>query len=409
MSPVVAAVHALNQQVIPLAKTTTATVAAGGQVLAVDDRMGISNGTVLRVGSGASAELVTVTAVPALGGVPPDPGNVVVQPGVAQLVPSGTAVAIVGNATPVAGRQACALALPAVQGADALFVTDGNAFVAGETVRLTTAGGDVSFYRLAQNAAAVAPEMLTLQTPLARAHPQGSTLVGRDPLFDVEALDAGIWGNRLRIVVEDETPGLVSRTTLASFTNPTTIRLASAAGVQPGTILELFDTTTGATVGRSREGLEHQPRRELRDHPGGNRAQRAAAESRARCAVARVQAHGRAAAATRPGHAVTRHTGHRRRDLPQPVARSRGTATTSRRRSARSTGRCASGIAAARGRRCTSASRTAPAARTRRRSGSAPRRSSTCFPTAAGGPRAAPRTGRRRRRNRLDHGLALHR
>jgi phage tail sheath protein FI len=249
VSPPVSAVHAANQQVIPLAKTTTASVTAGGKVLAVDDRMGIAEGTLLRVGVGANAELLTVTAVPALGGVPPDPGNVVVQPGVSRAMPSGTPVAIAGDATPVAGRQACALALPAVQGADAVYVTDGNAFAAGEAVRLTTAGGDVTFYRLAQNAAAVAAELLTLQTPLARAHPQGSTLVGRDPLFDVEALDAGIWGNRLRIVVEDETPGLVSRTTLASFTNPTTIRLASAAGVQPGTVLELFDTATGAVVG----------------------------------------------------------------------------------------------------------------------------------------------------------------
>ena len=249
VSPVVAAVHAANQQVVPLAKTTTAAVAAGGKVLALDDRIGLAEGTLLRVGAGGSTEFVSVAAVPALTGVAPDPGNVVVQPGISQLTPSGTPVAIVGTATPVAGRQACALALPARHGDAELYVTDANSFVSGETIRLTTAGGDVAFHRLTQNAVTVTPEMLTLQTALARAHPQGSTLVGRAPLFDIEALDAGMWGNRLRISLEDETPGLVSRTTLASFANPTTARLASAAGVQPGTILEFFDTATGATVG----------------------------------------------------------------------------------------------------------------------------------------------------------------
>jgi hypothetical protein len=89
--------------------------------------------------------------------------------------------------------------------------------------------------------------MVSLQSALVRAHPAGSGVVGRDPLIDVQALDAGIWGNRLRVTAEDETPGLVS-TRLTTIVNPTTIRLASAAGVQPGTVLELFDAT-GAPVG----------------------------------------------------------------------------------------------------------------------------------------------------------------
>jgi uncharacterized protein len=57
----------------------------------------------------------------------------------------------------------------------------------------------------------------------------------------VKALDAGTWGNRLRISIEDESQGLVSRTTLRQVNNPNSIRLASAAGVEPGTILEFFN------------------------------------------------------------------------------------------------------------------------------------------------------------------------
>jgi hypothetical protein len=74
-------------------------------------------------------------------------------------------------------------------------------------------------------------------------------MVGRTPLLLVQALDAGEWGNRLRVAVEDESPGLVSRTSLQAIINPTHIRLSSAAGVEPGTILELHDPVTDAPIG----------------------------------------------------------------------------------------------------------------------------------------------------------------
>jgi hypothetical protein len=151
--------------------------------------------------------------------------------------------------TPIPGRQATVLALPATAGSDHIHVTDGDSFASGEVVRLTS-GSSIGYHALLANGtpltgstanAADRPIMVTLQAPvLARAHPGGSPIVGRDPLIDVEALDAGAWGNRLRITVEDETPGLVS-TTLMPIVNPTTIKLASAAGVQPGTVLELSD------------------------------------------------------------------------------------------------------------------------------------------------------------------------
>jgi uncharacterized protein len=248
VTPPLASGHAGGDEVVPLGKTTTAAIAAGGRVLALGDRMGIQEGTLLQVGVGAGAELVTVGSVPALTFIAPDPGNVTVFPGASRAVPSGTTVTVVGAVNPIAGRQATALAIPATAGSSDLYVTDGDSFATGEIVRLTS-GGSVTYHTLAANgtpltgAGAVPgdrPLMVTLQTALARAHPAGSALVGRSPVVDVQALDAGIWGNRLRISVEDETPGLVS-TTLRSFTNLTTIRLASASGVQPGTVLEFFD------------------------------------------------------------------------------------------------------------------------------------------------------------------------
>ena len=245
---------------VPAAKTTTAAANVGAKVLALDDRMGIEEGTLLEVGVGAAAELVTVTSVPALSGIAPDPGNVTVFPGLSAAAADGTTVSILGTAAPIAGRQATALALPGVAGATEIVVTDGQNYADTEIVRLTI-GASVMYHRLTDNAtpltgagalAADRPLMVTLATALARAHAAGSAVVGRNPLVDVEALDAGIWGNRLRISVEDETPGLVTATTLATFVNPTTVRLASAAGVQPGTVLEFYDAN--GPVGDPGEG-----------------------------------------------------------------------------------------------------------------------------------------------------------
>ena len=63
----------------------------------------------------------------------------------------------------------------------------------------------------------------------------------------MQALDAGAWGNRLRVSVEDENPGLV-RTRIRTLINPTHIRLASATGVEPGTLLEFTDPLNGDAV-----------------------------------------------------------------------------------------------------------------------------------------------------------------
>jgi phage tail sheath protein FI len=249
IAPALPAAPGGGEDVVPLDKTTTKDAAAGGRVLALDDRMGIDEGTVLQVGVGGAAQLVTVVSVPARTSAAPDPGNVAVFPGMAGAVGNGTAVSVVGAMTPIPGRQATVLALPATAGSDHIHVTDGDSFASGEVVRLTS-GSSIGYHALLANGtpltgstanAADRPIMVTLQAPvLARAHPGGSPIVGRDPLIDVEALDAGAWGNRLRITVEDETPGLVS-TTLMPIVNPTTIKLASAAGVQPGTVLELSD------------------------------------------------------------------------------------------------------------------------------------------------------------------------
>jgi phage tail sheath protein FI len=248
VTPALTAAHATGQALVPAAKTTTAAVVAGGRVLALDDRMGLAEGRVVRVGTGAAAQLVTVLSTPAATAVAPDAGNLVVDPPLVAAWPTGTTVAPLGDPVPVAGRQTCVLVLAAPSGASALLVSDGHSFATGDTVRLT-GGGATAFHTLTAAAAAAPAQQVTVDRPLARAHPAGSVIVERTPLADVEALDAGIWGNRLRVSVEPETPGQLVSTTLAVMVNPTTIRLASASGVQAGTVLTLFDPVTGAQLG----------------------------------------------------------------------------------------------------------------------------------------------------------------
>jgi len=237
---------ATGQEVVPVAKKATATSPAGGKTLALDDRMGVTVGTILRLGTSSTSQEVTVTALPAQTLLAPDSGVVVVSPPLNAEVASGSVVPIQRTVARGA-KPITALVLPAASGATEVHLSESGSFVATDLLRLTTAGGDVSFHWVT-SVAAVVGEVLTLKSPLARSHPAGSSVLTRDPLVNVEALDAGAWGNRLRISVIDDEPGLVSRTTLATVVTPTTIRLGSRSGVQPGTVLELSHPLTGAVL-----------------------------------------------------------------------------------------------------------------------------------------------------------------
>ena len=67
-------------------------------------------------------------------------------------------------------------------------------------------------------------------------------MVARTPLLTVHALDAGAWGNRLRVAVHDNDPPLV-KTKIRAVLDGTHLRLDSPNGVEPGTILSRVDAT----------------------------------------------------------------------------------------------------------------------------------------------------------------------
>jgi len=218
----------------------TADAHAGASFLALDNRLGLDVGQVLRVGTSPNEEYVVVAALPsrAAAGVRPDAGNVVLEAPLALEHQQSTTTVVRLSTPTLASLQPTVLGVATLAGDGGVLLADGNGYAQDTLVRVTT--DEVAYHRVATAAAPAAPMMVEITAPTLRAHPAGSPVIERDPLLEVEALDHGAWGNRLRISVEDETAGLVPRTTLTSFGLPTHIKLASSAGVEAGTILEFL-------------------------------------------------------------------------------------------------------------------------------------------------------------------------
>jgi uncharacterized protein len=240
--------------VVPAAKRLTAAVVPGASFLAIDNRMGLNVGDILRVSDGLNQEWLTVVAMPGRAGTPaaPDAGAIQVTPPLTHGYATGTTAtpqftAVVGAAQPTY------LVLDAAAGAAQVLVADGRNYALNDTLRLTTGADAVYFHSLINDPtlapATPSPEVLTLSSAALNSHPVGSVVMGRAPLLQVQALDAGAWGDRLRISVEDEETGLVANTSLVQFGPATRIKLASNAGVEHGTILEVVHPVTQAVVG----------------------------------------------------------------------------------------------------------------------------------------------------------------
>ncbi len=242
-----AAGHFSGHPFRPAAKSLTASANAGQGIIVLDDRLGLSEKDLLRVGAAPAEEFVQIQALPNRA-TAPDAGNVLLTHPLSLPHSAGTPVWRETEA-PVTPPPPTVTALDAGPGDTTLLLTDGGALAANDVVRITTSTDETFRHRLSASTQILHANLVSIEQPaLEHAHSTGSVVVGRDPLFTVEALDAGAWGDRLRISIEDETPGLVSRTTLSAVTNPTHVRLGSVAGVEAGTILELLDPLSGNAV-----------------------------------------------------------------------------------------------------------------------------------------------------------------
>jgi len=238
--------HAINDDVALVPTQLVAPAGPGLTRIAVANRVGLAPGMILRVGTAPAQEYLRVRALPnpAPAGSGSDPGEVILGQPIRRTYAAGEAVAPQGVPTPL--RAPSALVIAAAVGAGSLLVTDGAGYAANDVVRVVTPNGEQFFHRIdAPSAAAPAAPLAIsgamLNQPLRRSHPLGSPVAGRAPLIEIEALDFGAWGDRLRVSVEDETPGLVARAEITAGINVTSVELDTITGIEQGTVLELFD------------------------------------------------------------------------------------------------------------------------------------------------------------------------
>lgn len=224
-------------------KTVTADVDRGAVSIPLNDRLGLAEGDVLRIGAD---EIVIVIEIVGERGAPPDAGSVILNRALGTDTPLGTQVqrqAIMVDAA----RQVVYLVLAAGAGTEDLLVNDGTGYALNEVVRLTLPDGSMAFHRLSGNAAAQSPGEIELDRALDFGHDAGAPLVERGPLLEIRALDAGDWGNRLLAACRDETSGLVANAQVLNANPPpgpgmfSSLQLSSITGVEAGTVLEVLD------------------------------------------------------------------------------------------------------------------------------------------------------------------------
>src|SRR5262245_49351206 len=219
-----------------VAKTLTADADIGTISLALDNRLGLTAGDVIRIGAD---EIVTIRSIPGERGPAPDAGAVLLTQPVAAAHHAGDTVRR-QTVTVDATRQPVFTVLATARGSATLLVTDGTGYVVGEVLQLTLADGTRVYHRLSGNQVAAAPREIEVDVPLNFSHTAGQALVEREILFDVRAIDAGSWGNRLLIAARDENAGLASNMDVLNANPPpgpgmfSSLQLASITGVEPG-------------------------------------------------------------------------------------------------------------------------------------------------------------------------------
>ncbi|MEX2500614.1 MAG: phage tail sheath C-terminal domain-containing protein [Wenzhouxiangellaceae bacterium] len=239
---------AAGNSILPLAKALTAAAAPGNVVIALNDRMGLRNGDVLRIGNAPDEEYATIASIDGPRGAAPDAGNVILATALAQAHPDATAVTLLAPVVDAAAPPAQTI-FPAAQNQSLLYVNDGSGYAALDVLRITTPGGGRFHHVLSAVDPGLDGRSVELNQSINFSHDAGSPVVERAPMFDVQALDRGGWGNRLLVSVQDEAESLASRATVSGFNPPQELNLTTLTGVEAGTVLELRDPVTDALAG----------------------------------------------------------------------------------------------------------------------------------------------------------------
>ena len=254
-------VSALDAGVPSIADTVTAATritsdaVVGSVVLALANRVGLEVGDVLRIGNAPNEEYITIARIVGSRGVAPDAGNVVLSLPLKESYQTDTIV--VHQLDPVvdASQPVAYTIIRADENSTRLRVNDSQSYLVApagfrenDVVVISTPSGISSYHRLSADAIDLTTFSLELTEAFDFSHEIGSTLVGREPLISVQALDRGDWGNRLRVAIADSETSLV-QAQLTSINAPQIISLSNYTGVEAGTVLEFFHPETQQVIG----------------------------------------------------------------------------------------------------------------------------------------------------------------
>jgi phage tail sheath protein FI len=230
---------------------------AGTMTIQLDARIGLgldpNKPDVLRIGSGTNVEYVTVLALSEPRAAAPDAGTVVIDRPLERTYLPNTPVARELTATDPTRPWTLTL-MDAPTGTQQLLVVDGENYGPGNLISVRLGNGDRHYHALDGSSAAT-PHGLQLDKALKRSHTAGSTLTAREPIFEVRALDTGDWGNRVMVTSADEEVGLLPHADVITGTAspapgiPSTMRLNTVTGIEPGTVLELRDHDDTQQIG----------------------------------------------------------------------------------------------------------------------------------------------------------------
>jgi len=236
-----------------LPRKTTRPVEAGSSSVQLGSRIGLNEGDVLRIGLAADAavEYAQIKQMPNRG-LTPDAGLVILETPLANRHDVDTGVEAQTFARAASGVSA--LAVAATKNGTQVVASGALAGVAANSLlRILPASGVATIHKVGAAPVALTPRIVTLAPAASKPHAASTAIQSTVPLFEVRALDAGQWGERLRVAVREPSKRAVESAVRApaalGIPDATHLRLEPANGIEVGTVLQRWDPAVEAFTG----------------------------------------------------------------------------------------------------------------------------------------------------------------